>query len=66
MKRAFAFIALAMAVMAFASCSTVTMLPKGTAKLSSEPTYESSKPFYIAGLVGEQIGKADCFAKHLP
>uniref|UniRef100_UPI004047FFFD Bor family protein n=1 Tax=Rheinheimera sp. TaxID=1869214 RepID=UPI004047FFFD len=36
-----------------AACSTVTIQPQQSAKLSSEPTYKDSKPFFLWGLVGE-------------
>lgn len=35
------------------ACSTVTLRDKGTAKLSGEANYESSKPYFLWGLVGE-------------
>jgi hypothetical protein len=35
-------------------CSTVTILPKGHVELATEPTYEKSLPFFIAGVVGER------------
>ncbi|MGZ3722485.1 MAG: Bor family protein [Bdellovibrionales bacterium] len=35
-------------------CSTVTMNPKGTAKLETNPTYEKSYPFFLFGLIGER------------
>lgn len=34
-------------------CSTITTRYEGTAKLSSSPTYEKSKPYFLWGLVGE-------------
>jgi len=33
-------------------CSTVTMRDKGQAKLDSDPSYQSSEPFFLWGLVG--------------
>jgi hypothetical protein len=41
------------AVIALSACSTVTMLPQGNVKLSSQPTYQQSHPFFLWGLVGE-------------
>jgi hypothetical protein len=40
-------------LLAAAGCSTVTIARKGTGRLSSDPTYESSKPFFLGGLIGE-------------
>ena len=37
----------------FQSCSTVTIHPKQSGKLSTEPTFEESKDYYFWGLVGE-------------
>lgn len=37
----------------FAGCSTVTIATQGKAKLATDPTYESSKSFFLGGLVGE-------------
>jgi hypothetical protein len=34
-------------------CSTVTIRDQGTQKLVAEPSYESSKAFFLGGLVGE-------------
>lgn len=34
-------------------CSTVTIRDQGNQKLVAEPSYESSKPFFLGGLVGE-------------
>ena len=36
------------------ACSTVTIHPKSAGTLSSQPSYEESKSFYLGGLVGEQ------------
>ncbi len=36
-----------------ASCSTVTVLPTGKHKVTGQPTWESSEPFFLAGLVGQ-------------
>ncbi|MGP5156990.1 Bor family protein [Pseudoalteromonas prydzensis] len=35
-------------------CSAVTIQPQKIAKLTSEPTYQDSRPFFMWGLVGEQ------------
>ena len=35
------------------SCTTVTILPTNQGKLTQNPTYERSEPFYIFGLAGE-------------
>ena len=37
----------------FQSCSTVTIHPEQSGKLSTEPTFEESKDYYFWGLVGE-------------
>ena len=37
----------------FQSCSTVTIHPKQSGKLSTEPTFEETKNYYLWGLVGE-------------
>lgn len=42
-----------MLITMLSACSTVTVHPQNTAKLSSSPTYKDSKPFYLWGLVGE-------------
>ena len=34
-------------------CSSVTLRDTGKAKATSEPSYESSKPFFFWGLAGE-------------
>jgi len=34
-------------------CSTVTIQPKPTEKLTTKPTYQSSRPFFLFGLIGE-------------
>jgi hypothetical protein len=36
------------------ACSTVTIHPKSNATITSQPNYEESKSFYLAGLVGER------------
>ncbi|MGO2373120.1 MAG: Bor family protein [Pseudoalteromonas prydzensis] len=35
-------------------CSAVTIQPQKIAKLTSEPTYQDSRPLFMWGLVGEQ------------
>ena len=42
------------AVVVMQGCSTVTINPEFSGKLSTEPTYEQRKSFFFAGLVGEQ------------
>ena len=37
----------------FQSCSTVTIHPEQSGKLSTEPTFEETKNYYLWGLVGE-------------
>jgi len=37
-----------------AGCSTVTIHPKQSAELTTEPTYQERKSFYLAGLIGEE------------
>lgn len=44
-------LALALAL-STAACTTVTIRPTGGAPLSTEPTYESSKAFFLGGLIG--------------
>jgi hypothetical protein len=36
-----------------AGCSTVTINKQGDRKISSTPTYQDSKPFFLWGLVGD-------------
>lgn len=36
-----------------AACSTVTISPPGAEKISSQPNYQNSEPFFLWGLVGE-------------
>lgn len=48
------FILISMSVLFFMGCSTVTISPQGKAKLATNPTYESSKSFFLGGLVGEE------------
>jgi hypothetical protein len=48
MKKQFLFLLL----LASSACTTVTLRDRGTAKLSSEPTYSSSKSFFFWGLAG--------------
>jgi hypothetical protein len=45
---------LASLLLIFAGCSTVTMNPKGIAKLETEPTYQKSLPFFLSGVIGEK------------
>lgn len=42
------------ALLILSACSTVTIRNRGVTKLASEPTYESSEPFFLWGLVGEK------------
>ncbi len=35
------------------ACSTVTIQPQAQQKISSKPTYQESKSFFLFGLVGE-------------
>jgi len=53
MKQSIAKIALALTIVAFTGCSTVTMNKNGADKLSTNPTYEDSKAYYLGGLIGE-------------
>ncbi|GAA6152054.1 Bor family protein [Pseudoteredinibacter isoporae] len=41
------------ALLALCACTSVTIRPNGGEKLHSEPDYIDSKPFYLAGLIGE-------------
>ena len=54
-------------VMALSGCSTVTYRDKGIAKMNSEPAYESSKSYFLWGLVGEHHidAKAACNGKRV-
>ncbi len=36
------------------ACSSVTIQPQQVTKLSSKPSYQDSRPFFMWGLVGEQ------------
>lgn len=45
--------ALALATV-LAGCSTVTIHPAASGKLSSTPTYQDSRPFFLWGLVGDE------------
>lgn len=47
-------IILATALILCAGCSTVTLNPKNHMKLTTEPTYEESLPFFLGGIVGEK------------
>ncbi len=38
---------------ALAACSSVTIQPQARAKITTAPTYQESKAFYVFGLVGE-------------
>ena len=40
-------------IVGMAGCSSVTIRPEGGNRLSGEPTYQESKPYFIAGLIGE-------------
>lgn len=40
-------------LLSLGACSTVTIRDKGTSKLSSDPSYESSKSYFFWGLGGE-------------
>jgi hypothetical protein len=42
------------ALLSLSACSTVTIRDKSEAKMSSEPSYESSESFFLWGLVGEK------------
>jgi hypothetical protein len=53
MKTLIHFVGMCLLAGSLAACSTVTMRPKGTAKLSSDPSYSDSKPFFLFGLIGE-------------
>jgi len=35
------------------ACSSVTLRPEGGEKDTTDPSYLDSKPFYLAGLIGE-------------
>lgn len=39
---------------ALAGCSAVTIQPQRMAKLSAQPSYQDSRPFFMWGLVGQQ------------
>lgn len=53
MKRGIGYFLLLLVAVSFVSCSTVTIRPQGTAKLTSDPTWESSKAFFLWGLIGQ-------------
>ena len=38
---------------ALCACSSVTIQPEAKAKITTKPTYQESKSFFIFGLVGE-------------
>lgn len=42
------------ALLMLGACSSVTIQPQQVAKLSSKPSYQDSRPFFMWGLVGEQ------------
>ncbi|MDN3378615.1 MULTISPECIES: Bor family protein [unclassified Pseudoalteromonas] len=42
------------ALLMLSACSSVTIQPQQVAKLSSKPSYQDSRPFFMWGLVGEQ------------
>lgn len=46
--------AAALVMMTVSACSTITIQPKKIPKLSTAPTYEERKNFYMWGLVGEE------------
>ena len=41
-------------LVALAGCSSVTIQPERVTKLTTKPTYQNSRPFFLWGLVGEQ------------
>lgn len=43
----------------FVGCSTVTIRPGGGPKLSTNPTWSSSKPFFLGGLIGSHSVNVD-------
>jgi hypothetical protein len=45
--------AVALSVILATGCSTVTISRKGTGRVSSDPTWEASKPFFLGGLIGQ-------------
>lgn len=47
------FIKVLCLALSLGACSTVTIRDKGEAKLSSSPSYESSKSYFLWGLAGE-------------
>ncbi|MEX1670015.1 Bor family protein [Zhongshania guokunii] len=50
MKKQFTTVFLALSL---GACSTVTINPSSSAKLSSEPSYQQRKNFFFWGLAGE-------------
>lgn len=40
-------------IMTLGACSRVTIKPQGGDKLTSNPTYQARKDFYLAGLIGK-------------
>jgi hypothetical protein len=45
-------IAAMMLAFSLGACSTVTIRELGGEQLSTEPTYQSSKPYFVFGLIG--------------
>ncbi|ATC93099.1 Bor family protein [Pseudoalteromonas tunicata] len=45
---------LGVAILSLAACSSVTIQPEKITKLSTQPTYQDSRPFFLWGLVGEE------------
>ena len=44
----------ALAIVGLVGCSTVTINPKGIIKNDTNPTYQESLPFFLAGIIGER------------
>lgn len=42
------------ALLSLAACSSVTIQPEKISKLSTQPTYQDSRPFFLWGLVGDE------------
>jgi len=42
------------ALLVLSACSSVTIQPQQITKLSSKPSYQDSRPFFMWGLVGDQ------------
>lgn len=49
------------------ACQTVTMTQRGTAKMSTTPTYNERLPFFLFGLIGEHTidARAVCGGKDI-